>query len=155
MIGAVSSAAKSLRPLELDTAGDLRGFATEGDGGLRLLLLNRGDTGCAVVLPENMTGSVAALTIATEPDASLPISAGIAHRIDVKEGSITLPPYSVTLVAPQAVVQSAERVEIKKSANLFPTRPHLTLWYTPYARNPPRVAPDGSHTVDLTKITPT
>lgn len=152
VIGAVSSGANSLRPLELAPNGDLRGFATEGEGGLRLLLLNRGDTGRAVVLPENATGSVAALTIATTPDASLPVSEGIARRIHVEEGILTLPPYSVSLLAPQTVVQSAQRVDIKKSANLFPSRPHLTLWYAPYARNPPRVAPDGSYTVDLDKL---
>lgn len=152
MIGAVSSGANSLRPLKLDPAGDVRGFATEGDGGLRLLLLNRGDTERAVVLTNSVTGSVAALTIATTPDASLPVSEGIARRMDVNNGSVNLPPYSVTLIAPQAVVQSAQRVEIKKSANLFPARPHLSLWYAPYARNPPRVAPDGSYTVDIDKL---
>mgnify|MGYP001545338360 CR=1 FL=1 len=38
------------------------------------------------------------------------------------------------------------------SNNLFPRRPHLTLWYAPYARQQPRFDEHGVYTVDLASL---
>ena len=152
MIGAACSGASSFRSLDLNEVDNLRGFLTESESGRRLFLLNRGSLEQRVAIPEGMTGNVAGLTIATEPESSLPVSSAIARRLNVAEGSVILPPYSITLIASSPVVRSAMHVEVKKSENLFPTRPHLTLWYEPYAAKQPRVAPDGSYTLNLAEL---
>jgi hypothetical protein len=136
----------------LPPSGVLRGFATEGADGPRLFLVNRGHAALGLTLPENINGQVTGLTIATEPGAVLPISTGIARPLDTTGNRVTLPPYSLTLIASVGVIQGAMRVEVTKSKNLFPSRPHLTLWYAPYARKQPRVSSEGSYTLDLTEM---
>lgn len=60
-----------------------------------------------------------------------------------------LPAYSISVIGSDSLIEKATRVDRETSGNLFPVRPHLTLWYPPYARKQPRVSAEGVYEVDF------
>lgn len=148
LFGSLWQGADSFHSIATSPGASVRAIATSGDDGFRILLLNRSDLESTVRLPEESSGH-SAIAITTDPTQKLPISESITAERKLEGTELSLPAYSVTLVAPPSRIQSASRKEPSESGNLFPVRPHLTLWYPPYARSQPRVLADGSYRVDL------
>ena len=160
LLGAAADGATELRPVTFAAhggpAGDLRGFATVGAGGARLFLLNRGAADRTLTLPAGTPGDVVRLTIACPPTASLPTSTPLATRSPVSGGAVILPGHSISLVGPASVLDAAGltggAARADAGENLFPRRPHLTLWHPPFARTQPRFTPEGVYAVDTAAL---
>ena len=152
LIGAAWSDADKFLPLNTVASDALLGFATQGADGVRWLLINRGSDPVEARLSAGAEGELAGLVIAVEPTASLPQSRNIARGLRVVDRVVTLPGYSISLIGSPELIGQATRVDLVESGNLFPVRPHLTLWYAPFARRQPRVGPDGSYTLKLAEL---
>lgn len=151
LLGGLWDEAESFLPVQFGSEEDVLGFATERNGEIRLFVVNRGSKPTVLSLPEALAKNTG-LTLAVEPEQKLPISSTLASSLPVDGGSVTVGPYSISLIAAKSTIDDATRSDRTESGNLFPPRPHLTLWYPPYARNQPRVSPDGSYEVDLEKL---
>ncbi len=145
MIGAATSGAHSLVRLDFGGADDsVYGFRTKGPEGDRTFLVNRGDSPAELTLPGSAPADSALFLIESTPERKFPLDGKIIRRSDFKGRELTLPPYSIALVA-AASTMAAPDPEV---ANLFPRRPDLRLWYPPYASHQPTFDEKGIYTVD-------
>jgi len=124
----------------------LQGFATVKSGDLRLLLVNRGAAEKTIVLPQEAGEKRFSHTLNAEPEARLPISTRLVQSVPLAGRECEIPPYSVVLIAVEGALGLG--AGDGQMANLFPPRPHLTLWYPPYAATQPRFDPAGEYVVE-------
>ena len=105
LLGLAWADATELRPLSLPgaTGDDLFGFATASGTGagpdVRLFLVNRGAQDRTVALPADLPADRARLTIVSEPERALTTSTPLAERFPAAGGAVTLPAYSINLIA--------------------------------------------------------
>ncbi|MEO8350487.1 MAG: hypothetical protein ABI680_02080, partial [Chthoniobacteraceae bacterium] len=149
LLGSALAGAKQFRTASFGSE-DLIGFATEGDDGVRLFAINRGTGPMELQLPPECIGELGRITLDCPPEAQLGAAATFTKQSNIDGGKVVLPAHSISLIgSPIALKQPASS---DLAANLFPARPHLTLWYPPYASQQPRVAADGSYTLDLSEL---
>ena len=146
LLGAALDGAGALRPADFG-ADDLFGFAVDHDSGPCLFVVHRGGAGRALTLPAEFASSLVR-TIACPPEQALPTSVPLATTASLAGAVAELPAYSISLVAPAAVLE--RRPGATADANLFPRRPHLTLWHEPFALPQPRFDLEGVYAIDTT-----
>lgn len=149
LLGMAFHEADAFLPLT-STDQDIVGFATAGRDGIRLFLVNRNNAPRDVCLPKGLAVDAKRLTIECPPETGLPISTPLAKAFELDEGEVVLPAHTVSLVASKSHLAVADQTDGGEC--LFPARPHLTLWYPPYARQQPRVDASGTYTLDLAKL---
>ena len=118
---------------------------------MRLFLANRGTVGRTVTLPAGVAAGAVRHAIDCPPEAALAKNTTLIGSTPLTSGTVTLPPYSVALIAPPDAFAPAAGSE-PVVANLFPPRPHLTLWHEPYAATQPRFDPAGVYEIDLAPL---
>ncbi len=149
LFGAAFAHADQLRPVTF-ASDDLLGFATQAADGIRLFAINRGATAREFQLPPECSGDLSRVTLECPPETVLKDAASFTKQQPIAGRTVTLPAYSINLLAsPAALIPPAAAAS---AANLFPARPHLTLWYEPYAAQQPPVASDGSYALDLSAL---
>lgn len=129
---------------------DLRGFAIHNPDHMRLLLINRSSGSREITLPNSIDGDYVGWTIDCPPEQKLREVPALIESLLLGKPTLTLPAYSINLVAPQRLLQRAAASGL--DVNLFPRRPDLLWWYPPYAAQQPRFDADGIYTVDLAAI---
>ena len=153
LLGTAFAGSDRFRPVEFPAgpgADGLVGFATEGADGVRLFVLNRGAAAREVALPAEFRGELLRATIACPLAGKLPLSTPLVESFPVAGGRVTLPPESVSLVGPRATLEFRPKPD--DAANLFPRRPHLTLWYPPYADVQPRFDLAGVYAIETERF---
>lgn len=127
----------------------LRGFATGKTGDLRVFVVNCGAAERTIQLPLDAGEHRFEHVLTAKPEERLPISARLVKSARLAGRACTLPPYSVVLVADE---DALGLVTSRAQPNLFPPRPHLTLWYPPYAATQPRLDPAGMYAVETSQF---
>jgi hypothetical protein len=147
LFGASLEGVEALQMLEGEAADFIRGYAAVGEEGLRYFLLNRGDKDITAALPEG--AALKGLAMKADPQVEFPISRSITRPLAIVDSTVTLPAYSISLIASEETLAKASREDENVTGNLLPVRPHVSLWYPPYARKQPRVSPQGAYEVDF------
>ena len=152
LLAAAWRSAEALRPLRgLPADGDVIGFGTSGEQGVRLFLANRGATVRSFPVPADLPAGAVRHTLRCPPDTELPTDAPLIEPVPLAGGSVTLPPHSVCLLAEADALEVD--VPAPAAANLFPPRPHLTLWHEPSAAAQPRFDAAGVYELNLSGLT--
>lgn len=147
MLGAVWDGGTEVASVNGGPNTDVIGFAVRKDQNTSWFLVNRSSEPALVELRDAV--GMSGLSLAVQPEQKVGFSSKLTKPLAVEDGEVVLPPYSINLVGSNTLVEAATRQEQNESRNLFPVRPHLTLWYPPYARKQPRVSADGSYRVDF------
>ena len=148
LLGGAFADGGKLRPLTF-TDEALRGFATGRDGDWRLFVLNRSAAERTISLPPEVGERRFRHLLAARPEERLPLSTPLVKSTPLAGRVCQLPPYSIVLVAGEDAPDSPAA---RAQANLFPPRPHLTLWYPPYAAAQPQLDPSGLYLVKTSQF---
>ncbi len=146
LFGTAFAGATHLRPVSFE-GQDLPGFATEGEDGARLFVVNRGSTAQSIALSSDFRGDISQQIIHCSPEVALPMSTPLIQPGEIEGGIATLPPYSVSLIGPRSTL--AFEPKSVAEDNLFPRRPDLVFWYPPHAVQQPRFDVNGEYVVDM------
>jgi hypothetical protein len=144
LIGAAFASGGSLHPVAF-ADDSVRGFVSGGENERRVFLLNRGAEAKTITLPADMGADRHLHLLPAAPELKLPLSRPLIKSSTVTGSEVVLPAHSIALIA------GAEALAIATdaAANLFPPRPHLTLWYPPHAATQPAFDPHGDCAIDL------
>ena len=100
MIAAATSGAETMGKLSFDVAGDsIYGFITRGSEGERTFIVNRSDKPAELTLPASSQAGRSLFLINCPPDRKFSTDEEILTRSDFEGTALTLPPYSIALVA--------------------------------------------------------
>ena len=147
LVGAAWHEAEQLVPTTFSDSDSLVGFSTRGEDGIRLFVTNRSSQSVSLKL-DKKGFDWRGITLDATPEAMLAPSSVLTKELELGENDAVLPAHSINLLGPETVISGAKRTERKASGNLLPPRPHLTLWYPPFARKQPRVDATGSYALD-------
>ena len=152
MLGAVVRSSETLRPLSLDDPNhDVVGFAGDGSNGMRLFVTNRSANVVDLKLSDPM-----AKTFVRRHTLSGPLRSSVADQttippaVESEAQLFRLPPFSINLLTSGTPIDFGSSRPV--AVRVLPRRPHLTLWFPPYAKNQPRIDPSGRYEIDLDAI---